>query len=324
LYGQTGKYGARGASRKSEIHSQTGIFSKEGQSKGPRWGEDISAAQRRQDFLRTTGFGDPEAPDAPSPSTPIPDDTEINIARSQLRMPKVVKGSELESRSLHADNFYQKYNVVKDHQEINVISLVFNNLPPTMDIETLKIMSGAKHVVRCIVQTDNIKNECTGEGEITIRLFGSETKEEIVARFYAAGLNTQDKKEDAGQRKSNFHELASNGYRDQRQVNTAYETDKLAKLANLSTNVHMGTNEDLVNMNRNHAEVIRNNQIGIFKAQNDVVNQNNQLQNWDNMRPQTAGPSYSNSSGNESFMRPTQSFNTRTKLTQNSYKTQYF
>lgn len=89
LYGQTGKYGTNaGVSQRSEINSSTGIFSKEGQSKGYRWGEDVSAAQRRQDFLRTTGFTSTAVGAQPK----LADDKEINLARASIRMPKVIKG----------------------------------------------------------------------------------------------------------------------------------------------------------------------------------------------------------------------------------------
>lgn len=89
LYGQTGKFGVNaGVPQRSEINSTTGIFSKEGQSKGYRWGEDVSAAQRRQDFLRTTGFTSTAIESQPK----LVDDKEINMARASIRMPKVIKG----------------------------------------------------------------------------------------------------------------------------------------------------------------------------------------------------------------------------------------
>ena len=212
LYGQTGKYGPKTSNGlRSEISSQTGIFSKEGQSKGNRWGEEISAAQRRQDFMRETGFPTTGAEQQVA-STQLPDQTHINLARNQLRMPKVIKGSELESTSLHSDEFYKKYNVIKDHKEINVVSLIFKNLPKEMDADTLKVMSGAHHVVRCAVKIDNIKNECTGEGEITIRLFENETKQDFMNRFRTAGLNVEEKPEDAGKRQNTYHLLANTGF----------------------------------------------------------------------------------------------------------------
>lgn len=90
LYGQTGKYGAKAkVAQRSEVSSTTGIFSKEGAQKGARWGEDFSAAERRQDFLRTTGF--PNHYESVVPEKKVPSLSDINLARSQLRMPKVLK-----------------------------------------------------------------------------------------------------------------------------------------------------------------------------------------------------------------------------------------
>jgi hypothetical protein len=157
LFNQTGHMGPKPKVEKhSEISSQTAWFSKEGQDKGFRWGEDVSAAERRQEFMRTTGF---PTVAADSPSKPkVPKVSEINKARHQLRMPKVIKACEMDSTPLHDDTFYQKYNVVKDHQEINVLTLSFNSLPPEMDTDSLRAISMAKHVVRTGIKTDNIKN----------------------------------------------------------------------------------------------------------------------------------------------------------------------
>ena len=320
LYGQTGKHGLNTAvAQRSEVSSSTGIFSKEGQSKGSRWGEDISAAQRRQDFLKTTGFTSSVAGVQPH----YTDDKEINMARASIRMPKVIKGCELQSRSLHSDEFNQRYNVIKDHRETNVISLLFNNLPAEMDAESLKAMSGAKHVVRVAVKTDNIKNQCTGQGEITIRLFEQETKAEIVKRFRAAGLNVEDKPEDAVQKQSNYQSLSSTGWRDskyaleeKRSPGVAWESDKLSKLANLSTNIHMGDSDYLVNMNKQYADVVRNHDNGHNDANKNASAHNQLMVDWTNMRPQTAGPSSGARLGDSPFMRPTESFNTRSKMVQ--------
>lgn len=330
LYGQTGHYGPKSAlGQRSEVHSMTGIFSKEGATRGNIWTDDVSAAQRKQDFLRTSGFPS-AAPQVEGPKH-YPDDHEINMAKSQMRMPKVIKGCELQSRSLHTDEFNERYNVVRDNRETNVISLRFTNLPREMDADTLKAIAGAKHVVRSAVQTDNIKNECTGQGEITIRLFENETKEDIVGRFHAAGLNAEDKPE-ASKKKSNYKDLASTGWRDsrlefeeKRHINSGWENDKLSKVQNLSTNVPMGSNEYLSSLGKQYADVVRNRQDGLYQAQNDALSQNQTLVNWNNMRPQTAGPSYGASAGaNSGFMRPTESFNTRTRQVQDSLRKRYY
>lgn len=330
LYGQTGHFGVKPrVTQRSEINSHTGIFSKEGAQKGNRWDENISAAQRRQDFMRSTAL--PTTTYAAAPGKELPADHEINLARAQLRMPKVIKESELQSTSLHSDEFNKRYNVIQDHREINVISLIFTNLPKDMDAETLKAMSGVKHVVRAAVQTDNIKNECTGLGEITIRLFEGETKEEVVNRFLAAGLDVQDKPE-AKQKKSNYNMLATTGWKDhrlefeeKRHINTGWENDKLSKVQNLSTNVHMGDHEGLVDLNRQYADIIRSGQDGLKAAQHTAEAQNQVMYNWNNMRPQTAGPVSSGAfGGDRAFMQPTQSFKTRSTMVQDSLRKRYY
>jgi hypothetical protein len=330
LYGQSGKYGAKPqVTIRSEVNSTTGIFSKEGASKGNRWTEDMSAAQRRQDFMRTTGF--PSHYETVEAQKQIPDNSQINLARSQLRMPKVIKSSELQSNALHRDEFNQRYNVIKDHRETNVFTLAFSTLPKTMDAESLKAMSGAKHVVNAVVQCDNIKNECTGFGEITIRLFEEETKEEIVNRFLAAGLACQDKTEAHG-KKSNYSMLASTGWRDskleveQQKVGVPqWENDKLSKFQNLTSNFDMGTNHTLSDLNRQYVDVIRHNQDGLRQAQNNAETHNHLMTQWESMRPQTAQPAAAGAFGGDmAFMKPTESFNTRSRQVQEGIRKRYY
>ena len=85
-------------------------------------------------------------------------------------------------------------------------------MPTGMDADTLKAMFGAHHVVRYSVKTDNIKNECTGEGEITIRLFGGDTKQDFSNRFTTAGVSIEDRPEVAGKRQNTCHLLANTGF----------------------------------------------------------------------------------------------------------------
>ena len=325
LYGQSGRFGPTAPiSKRSEIHSATNIFSKEGAVKGYRWGEDMSAAQRRQDFMKTTGFShNYEAPVAPP--APVKND-DINQARAQLRMPKVIKGCELESTALHSDEFNKKYNVVKDHTETNIVSLRFNNLPKEMDAETLKSISGAKHVVRSAVQTDNIKNECSGQGEITIRVSDNESKGEIMAKYAAVGILAEDKPDDAVKRKSNYKELATTGWRDsrlefeeKRHVNSGYENQRIAKIQNLNTTHGMGTNNNIVDMGTRFTDMVRSGQDNhLYHAQKSAINENHSLSAWDSMRPMTAQPVRSVTEG--AYMRPTESFNVRSKQVQDSLR----
>lgn len=328
LYGQTGKYGPKPkVAQRSEINSTSGIFSKEGAQKGTRWGEDLSAAERRQDFMRTTGF--PAYYDTPTAEPKVPALSDINMARAQLRMPKVVKACDPESRRFGGSYNIETPVLIQDHREINVVSLVFEGLPRDMDADALKAMSGAKHIVRAAVATDNIKNECTGFGEITIRLAAGETKEDIVSRYTAAGITVADKP-DAEKRKSNYHELATIGWRDsklefaeKRHINTGWETDKLSKVQNLNTNVTMGTNDYLANLGQQYADVIRNRMDNLYVAQQTAENQNQSVYNWDRMRPQTAGASSAHISGEMPFMRTTQSYDTRKKHVIESLRGKY-
>lgn len=306
LYGQTGNYGDRASVPvRSELSATSGFLSKETVSKGSRWGEGMTAAQRRQEFLRTTGVPTADQQIEPPPVV-IPDQTQIDLARNQLRMPKVIKGSELESTSLHSDEFYQKYNVVKDNKEINVFTLSLKGLPPTADSELLKVTSGAKHVVKATVQTDNIKNECTGFGEITIRLLDTESKEEIENRFRAIGITVEDKSDDAGKRQSNYHLLASTGWKDhkleaaeKRHVNPSFETHKLSKINNLGSNFSLGDDQNIMNLTRQFENKVRIGDDNLHQAQQTAIDQNNTLLNWNNMRPHTA-PFVSNQETNRS------------------------
>lgn len=325
LYGQTGKYGPKPiTNRHSEISSHSGIFSKEGAQKGFRWDDETTPAERRQDFLRASGF--PSAYDNYSVGKTYPKNSEINQARAQLRMPKVIKGCELESAALHTEDFYEKYNVIKDHRETNVISLRFKNLTKETDAESLKAIAGVKHVVRAAVQTDNIKNECTGQGEITIRLSDNETKEDIVGRFEAAGIITEDKPDDAGKRKSNYADLASTGWRDsrlefeeKRHVNTGYENTRISKIQQLNSNIGMGTNNALVDYGQQFADVVRSGRDNLFAAQRVAEDEKQLLTTWDSMRPMTAAPARSGTYG-ASVMKPTQSFSIKSKHVQDSIR----
>ena len=231
----------------------------------------FSSRKKARFFLRTTGF--PVHYEVVAQEKKVPSLSEINLARSQLRMPKVLKAWELEARRFHEPTNAEAYSLVKDGKEADVITLRFKGLPKLADERSLKAMSGAKHIVRVSVKTDNIKNECTGEGEITIRLGGEETKEDIISRYTSAGIIAEDKPE-TERKRSNYHELATTGWRDsklefaeKRHINTGWETDKISKVQNLSTNVYMGTNDTLVNMGQQYADVIRSRMDNLDLAQ---------------------------------------------------------
>ena len=173
-------------------------------------------------------------------------------------------------------------------------------------------------------------NECTGEGEITIRLGGEETKEDIISRYTSAGIIAEDKPE-TKRKRSNYHELATTGWRDsklefaeKRHINTGWETDKISKVQNLSTNVYMGTNDTLVNMGQQYADVIRSRMDNLDLAQKTAETHTQLMYDWNNMRPQTASATGSALQGERSFLRPTESFDTRRKQVQDSIRKKYY
>jgi len=61
------------------------------------------------------------------------------------------------------------YNAA-DGSKPEVIDLQLSNLPQHMEAKELKRMSGAKHVISCVVDEDNMKGICLGTGRIQIRL----------------------------------------------------------------------------------------------------------------------------------------------------------
>ena len=64
-----------------------------------------------------------------------------------------------------------------------------NNLPPSADAEQLKKIAGSKHVFDAHVDTDNVKQQCTGTGRIKIRLNHGETVEKVKLNYLRQGIN---------------------------------------------------------------------------------------------------------------------------------------
>jgi len=76
-----------------------------------------------------------------------------------------------------------------------------------------------------------------------------------------------------------------------------------------------------LNLNKQFVDNLRSGKDGLFQAQKTAETENNQMLSWNNMRPQTAASSNgSNLVNQQPFMEPTESFNTRTTLIQNSKK----
>ncbi len=85
----------------------------------------------------------------------------------------------------------ERYSGVKDpcaaHNQ--VVDLVISGLPNDAKPEHLKQLCGAKHVVDVTVEQDTIRNICTGQGKIKVRLGDGEDAETVKMQFIKAGLN---------------------------------------------------------------------------------------------------------------------------------------
>lgn len=67
----------------------------------------------------------------------------------------------------------------------------------------MKKIAGVKHVISSVIETDSIKNTCTGAGRIKMRLQAEEDPEMIKLNFLKAGYAVQDHTENP-KKKSGF------------------------------------------------------------------------------------------------------------------------
>lgn len=72
-----------------------------------------------------------------------------------------------------------------------------------MDVQAIKKIAGAKHIVNSQVDLDNLKGTCKGTGRIAIRLNDGESTEMIRQRFIKEGILVQDFKNNPA-KKSDF------------------------------------------------------------------------------------------------------------------------
>lgn len=58
---------------------------------------------------------------------------------------------------------------------VEVVDLEVKGLPDNCQANTLKAVSGSKHVISAVVDEDNMKGTCVGTGRIQLRLSNGET-----------------------------------------------------------------------------------------------------------------------------------------------------
>ena len=109
---------------------------------------------------------------------------------------KATKIKDLASNLLGQDCIYQRYSSVKTAQSANdnVVELSISGLPADAQTSHIRQIAGAKHIVDATVEHDTIRNVCTGQGKIRVRLGEGEDIEQVRQQFIQAGLNVQESK----------------------------------------------------------------------------------------------------------------------------------
>lgn len=81
-------------------------------------------------------------------------------------------------------------------QDTVVVDLAVRGLSDNIQADDLKKISGAKHVISSKVDTDSIRNVCTGTGRIKLRLAANEDVEIVKLQFLKAGFGVQEFSQD--------------------------------------------------------------------------------------------------------------------------------
>ena len=121
-------------------------------------------------------------------------------ARVAGRDTKATKQTILASN--HLETHQTTLNHYKEGENSNpqVVDLVMSHLPPYANAETLKKISGSKHVFEATVDEDNLKGICAGTGRIKIRLNHGETADKVKLNFLRQGIHVQDHESDPRKR----------------------------------------------------------------------------------------------------------------------------
>jgi len=177
------------------------------------------------------------------------------------------KQQEMETTQLAVQGFYdnaKSYDRKPEARE--VVTLKLNNLPKDANEEAVKQIAGTKHIISAATAVNNIKNECTGTGEISLRLGSGETKEQVLQRFADLGIEAKDPSTKKGL-KNNYRDLADVHFRDahievqtKTHINNHFSDNPTIanKVRNLSSNFQIGENDNLTKYAREFESSIQN------------------------------------------------------------------
>ncbi len=73
-----------------------------------------------------------------------------------------------------------------------IIDLVVSNLPKNFDEQSLRKVSGSKHIVSAVVDVDVFTGSCKGTGRIQIRLNHGETADSVRLNYLRLGYKVED------------------------------------------------------------------------------------------------------------------------------------
>jgi hypothetical protein len=109
----------------------------------------------------------------------------------------------------------------------------------------LKKIAGVKHVIHTTLETDSIRNVCTGNGRIKLRLQAEEDPEMVKLNFLKAGYSVQEHTENI-KKKSGFTQELNNADKPTPKGNIDAKQTKVAMLQTNNPEVFGNTGSALL------------------------------------------------------------------------------
>lgn len=95
----------------------------------------------------------------------------------------------------------------QDAEKVHVIDLDLHNIPSQIDEQSLKKMTGARHIVKTELGQNSLKGTLTGDGRVSIRLPQGQDYGDVKSQLQKAGISASLHKAEPG-RNSDFTQNA--------------------------------------------------------------------------------------------------------------------
>jgi len=112
---------------------------------------------------------------------------------------------DLSSDILGTGNNLSRYNEIK---QTTIVDLDVAGLPEHAQPDDLKKISGVKHVINATIEQDTIRNICTGNGRIKIRITEDEDLDSIKLGYIKQGYSIREHEENP-KKKTEFSQQMS-------------------------------------------------------------------------------------------------------------------